>query len=59
MRMISAEKFNTTIGTAFLVDVSDEYKEGQKVLINGNDYTIDWILLPTNPNAKKMALFVK
>ena len=59
MEIISAAKFNTTIGTAFLVDISDEYKVGQKVLINGNDYTIDRILLPTNPNARQMALFVK
>lgn len=59
MKIISAEKFNTTIGNAFLVSVSDEYEIGQRILINGTEYTIDRILLPTNPNTKQMALFVK
>lgn len=59
IKITSAEKFNTTIGNAFLVGVSDEYEIGQRILINGTEYTIDRILLPTNPNTKQMALFVK
>ena len=59
MKTIYAEKFDTTIGTAFLVGISDEYKAGQRVLTNGKDCMIERILLPTNPNAKQMALFVK
>ena len=49
MKVNAKEKFNTSFGTAFVVDKPPKLKVGDVVNVNGKSYRIKRIILPSRP----------
>lgn len=59
MKVNSLERYNTSHGLAFIVDGTLNCTVGQKIEIDGNEYVIERIVLPTKPHKNLIALFVR
>ena len=58
--VIAKEKFNTSFGTAFVVDNPPELKAGEEVSINERIYRIRSITLPSRPtDTNSIVIFVE
>ena len=50
MKVTSKEKYNTTFGKAYILNGIHNIEVGQTIIIDGEQYKIKRILLPSRPN---------
>lgn len=58
MKVTSKEKFNTSLGTTFVLEGCSNLQVGQKIEINKLEYCIKEIVLPSTPNNNLIAVIV-
>lgn len=58
VELISKKEFNTTFGKTFIVENPPEIHKGQNVMINGQEYIIKKIILPSRPTEKDIVSII-
>ena len=51
MKVTSLEKFNTSRGLVFVLNSDTPVKKGDNIEIDGNDYKIKEVTLPSKPQS--------
>lgn len=58
-KLTSKGKYNTSFGTAILVETSEVLRIGDQVIIDGEEYVIKKITLPSRPtNENLITIFI-
>ena len=50
MKLITKGTYNTSWGTAFVIDYTSQLKIGDSILVEDKKYVIKKIILPTKPS---------
>lgn len=58
MKVISKDKFKTSLGTIFLVEGNTLLKTGEMIIIDDMEYIIKKIIMPTTPDSDLISVVV-
>ena len=54
IEVTQAARFDTSFGTVFVIEYTENIRVGQKISIDGNVYEVKKVLLQTRPDGREL-----